>query len=996
MLDFPTISPVSEERMRIRRIAANDFKQLQSIDLTLPRVGRFLVQGRNEAGKSTLFEALYYGLFGKGLVGRSGEDYIGYGREKARVEVWIETSEALFKIERTLTRGKNQSALVTIERADRAPEIITGATAVARSIEHALKIDGDALLNTCFVEQKKLDKLEGVDRAKREESLARLLNIDNLKTLADTCKVSAEDRERVQRLKQRYDLALARDELPEVEGKLRAVEERLILAQAQAALGRTLAEHQARDAQAAEARRLKARQAELAEQRREVERITAAGTALRLLRDHLVRIEETRQRHRDLAEQIAERRVVVAGLPQVEARATLLRRLDQRWQRLERVTRRAEMLEAEAAQREREAGVLRQRSDDLARTRARLGGLVAEAAAAEQALRHAEAAQTAWREHETLTAWREAYHAATSVQRAETELDELRREREAVRAEFERWQAALLVRPPDAATVARLAEVFDAIERVAGRIGFLEGSAETRREQAVIDRQRLDAVTRRLAEAKMSAPADEDAAAVRLAALDVIIAGRDRQTLQTAANVARDALAAARGQRDEVARQVQATPGDLAQQAEMAATQAAAARRQADKAANVGRRWLPAITSTLATIGVDSRGLGRAALEAEVAARDLARQAADCAGWEREAADREAALVALELALGEMQRNAEEVVPDLPALTADASLATLDSYLDALRGSWQRGDPRQLQLDFEAVVAAIGRAQEASDQAETRRAAAFDEAGRWLRQARLQGLIPDAQLATVQAAHDQLAVYGLDGARLAEERDGLRDRVRTLRDWRDRLETQLGIGDQGLDSGTCEVEWAAASRDLLVRGRAREMLDAARKRIVEKVMPHTMDHMAAILPQLTSGRYILADLTDDYKIKVWDERAGDGGGWRQKDIFSGGARDQLSLALRLSFALATLPAERGTAPSFIFLDEPLGAFDDERSAALLRLLTEGEISKAFDQIFLISHVRVDPSLFTYRIVMDGGRVAEHDLPDSSESPRPAEAMPVSM
>ena len=982
--------------MRIRRIAANDFKQLQSIDLALPRVGRFLVQGRNEAGKSTLFEALYYGLFGTGLVGHGGEDYIGYGREKARVEVWIETTEALFKIERTLTRGKNQRALVTIERAGRPPEIITGATAVKRRIEQELKIDGDALLNTCFVEQKKLDKLEGVDRARREESLARLLNIDNLKTLADTCKVSAEDRERVRRLEQRRDLAQVRDELPEAEGHLRAVEERLTLAQAQAALERTLAEHQARDARAVEALRLEARQAELAEQRRELERIKAAGTALRVLRDHLSRIEQTRQRQYDLAERIAEGRAVVAGLPQAEARAALLRRLDQRWQRLERVTRRAETLEAEAAQREREAGALRQRSEDLARERARLDRLATQVAAAEQSLVHAEAAQTAWREREALTGWREAYRAAMSVERAESELDELRHERETVRAEFDQWQAALLVRPPDAATVARLVEVFDAIERVAGRIGFLEGSAETRREQAVIDRQRLNAATRRLAEAKLSAPADEGDAAARLAALDVIIAGRDRQTLQTAANAARDALAAARGLRDEVARQVQATPGDLTRQADLAATQADEARCQANKAANVGRRWLPAAARAMEAAQVDALSLRQAALDAEVTVRGLAHQAADCAGLEREAAALEAALVALELGLEEVQRNAEEVGPDLPVLTADAPLAILDAHLDALRGSWQREDPRQLQLDLDGVMADIGRAREASDQAETRRAAAFDEACRWLRQARLQGLLPDAQLATAQAARDQLAAYGLDGARLEVERDRVRDTVRTLRDRRDMLETQLGIGDQVLDAATCEAEWVAASRDLQVRARAREILDTARKRIVEKIMPHTMDHMAAILPQLTSGRYMQADLTDDYKIRVWDDRAGDNGGWRQKDIFSGGARDQLSLALRLSFALATLPAERGTAPSFIFLDEPLGAFDDERAAALLHLLTEGEIGKAFDQIFLISHVRVDPSLFTYRIVMDGGRVAEHDLPDSSESPRPAEAMPVSM
>jgi hypothetical protein len=47
---------------------------------------------------------------------------------------------------------------------------------------------------------------------------------------------------------------------------------------------------------------------------------------------------------------------------------------------------------------------------------------------------------------------------------------------------------------------------------------------------------------------------------------------------------------------------------------------------------------------------------------------------------------------------------------------------------------------------------------------------------------------------------------------------------------------------------------------------------------------------------------------------------------------------------------------------------------------LIDLLTEGEIARAFDQIFLISHVHVDERLFTHRVVLENGRVVEMDLP----------------
>ena len=142
-----------------------------------------------------------------------------------------------------------------------------------------------------------------------------------------------------------------------------------------------------------------------------------------------------------------------------------------------------------------------------------------------------------------------------------------------------------------------------------------------------------------------------------------------------------------------------------------------------------------------------------------------------------------------------------------------------------------------------------------------------------------------------------------------------------------------------------------------------------------------MDYMRQILPTLTRDRYHDAQLDPEtYKIQVWDERAGQGGAFKEKNIFSGGTKDQFSLALRLAFALATLPQERGSAPSFIFLDEPLGSFDTERADALIYLLTEGEIARAFDQIFLISHIHVDERLFTHRVVLENGRVQFTDLP----------------
>lgn len=122
----------------------------------------------------------------------------------------------------------------------------------------------------------------------------------------------------------------------------------------------------------------------------------------------------------------------------------------------------------------------------------------------------------------------------------------------------------------------------------------------------------------------------------------------------------------------------------------------------------------------------------------------------------------------------------------------------------------------------------------------------------------------------------------------------------------------------------------------------------------------------------------------DYRIRVWDPAAGR---YVAKNLFSGGTRDQCSLALRLAFALATLPQELGVAPGFIFPDEPLSAFDSLRAQALVELITTGTIAQQFNQVILISHQHAfDREAFHYHVRMDSSQIVESDLPHSEDSP----------
>ena len=84
-------------------------------------------------------------------------------------------------------------------------------------------------------------------------------------------------------------------------------------------------------------------------------------------------------------------------------------------------------------------------------------------------------------------------------------------------------------------------------------------------------------------------------------------------------------------------------------------------------------------------------------------------------------------------------------------------------------------------------------------------------------------------------------------------------------------------------------------------------------------------------------------------------------------------------------------SELGTAPGFLFLDEPLSSFDRERTRALVDLLRDpaGLIGTHFRQVFLISHSQAfDPGLFTYQIQMEDGGIARTNLPSATSSAIP--------
>lgn len=227
----------------------------------------------------------------------------------------------------------------------------------------------------------------------------------------------------------------------------------------------------------------------------------------------------------------------------------------------------------------------------------------------------------------------------------------------------------------------------------------------------------------------------------------------------------------------------------------------------------------------------------------------------------------------------------------------------------------------------------------------------------------------------------------LDRARLEEERESLEQELQALEQQELSLSTQLQTRDK-LDLEQARTRKQQQERDYETKKYGSLLLKSLSERLMRKMLPRTEYYMQQLLPLLTSGRYHDVRLRTDeaegttsggpFQLRVWDSAAGE---YVPRSALSGGVTDQLSLALRLAFAIAALPRELVAAPGFVVLDEPLSSFDRSRTQALVNVVTGEILGQHFEQVLFVSHSSAfDPAMFPYHIYMDNGAVVESNLP----------------
>ncbi|ADR33872.1 SMC domain protein [Sulfuricurvum kujiense DSM 16994] len=161
--------------MTLESLRLQNFKRYAEYEITFES-GLCGILGRNGRGKSTIFDGVFFALYGeykgsKELIPTAGST------GGVKVELNFEIEGKSYTAIREF-RGKALTAYATLKEAD--VSIITGAREVSTAVTKLLGMGKEAFLHTVFASQKELTALSSMKNDERKAMMRRLLGLEKI------------------------------------------------------------------------------------------------------------------------------------------------------------------------------------------------------------------------------------------------------------------------------------------------------------------------------------------------------------------------------------------------------------------------------------------------------------------------------------------------------------------------------------------------------------------------------------------------------------------------------------------------------------------------------------------------------------------------------------------------------------------------------------------------------------------------------------------------
>ncbi len=201
----------------LKRLEAQNFKNLK-LDMSFPE-GVTLIEGLNEAGKSSIIDAILYALYGRPVKPQAGrnEDLIAYGMERASVSLDFSVGDEVYRVVRTIQRrGASKAMLYRVDPGGGVGEVAAGQKNVTERVVELLGgITYWEILSTTVVAQNELGRLLEMDRDDRTRIVNVFLNLQGFNRVIE--ELDEERRNIIGSPKRRGLLEIEREELANLE-----------------------------------------------------------------------------------------------------------------------------------------------------------------------------------------------------------------------------------------------------------------------------------------------------------------------------------------------------------------------------------------------------------------------------------------------------------------------------------------------------------------------------------------------------------------------------------------------------------------------------------------------------------------------------------------------------------------------------------------------------------------------------------------------------------
>lgn len=165
--------------MILTKLKLENFKRYEQFTLEFNQ-GLVGIIGKNGSGKSTIFEAIFFALYGE-LKTKGYKEVVrnanATSKDPVVVELEFEYEGVDYSVRREF-RGKTLSANAKFFKADEL--VTTGAKEVTTSIVNLIKMSKDAFLHTLFASQKELTSLSSLKNEDRKKMIRKLLGLEKI------------------------------------------------------------------------------------------------------------------------------------------------------------------------------------------------------------------------------------------------------------------------------------------------------------------------------------------------------------------------------------------------------------------------------------------------------------------------------------------------------------------------------------------------------------------------------------------------------------------------------------------------------------------------------------------------------------------------------------------------------------------------------------------------------------------------------------------------